>query len=193
MSRASIIRTAVFAMFSMAIATFATQPAQAKFGVLGGYKYIFIPNSHINYTAHIFQLDIMSTVGGGYRVGEKRPRHAFGMALAAGGGGKANLGGSASADTVYFSIPFLYEYVFPIGVGLSAGVSIPFYVAIGSEGGGSSFLTGISISDLGVNYHFKSGGTLYARGNVGTASAVLGDLKGTYLAWGVGLGGGFWF
>ena len=193
MSRTNILRVAVFAASFVAVATFATPPAQAKFGVLGGYKYVSVPDGNINYGAHVFQLDIVSTVGGGYRAEGKRPRHALGMALAAGGGASAQIGGSASADTVYFAIPFVYEYVFPVGVGVSAGVSIPFYVAIGSEGGKSAFLTGISISDLGLNYHFKSGGTLYARGNLGSASAVLGDLEGTYLAWGVGLGGGFWF
>ena len=193
MRRAKITRIAVLAIFSVAVAVFATQSAQAKFGVLAGYKYINIPDSSVDYTAHVFQLDIMSTVGGDYRAGGKRPRHALGIALAAGGGGGAKIGGSASADSVYFAIPFVYEYVFPFGLGISAGVSIPFYVAIGSEGGNSAFLTGISISDLGANYHFKNGWTLYARGNVGSASAVLGDLKGTYLAWGVGLGGGYWF
>ncbi len=196
MNRTSMIRIAVFAMFSMAttfVAPLVVPSAQAKFGVLAGYRYINIPDSSVDYAAHVFQLDIMSTVGGDYRAGGKRPRHALGIALAAGGGGGAKIGGSSSADSVYFAIPFVYEYVFPFGLGISAGVSIPFYVAIGSEGGNSAFLTGISISDLGANYHFKNGWTLYARGNVGSASAVLGDLKGTYLAWGVGLGGGYWF
>ena len=134
------MRIAVFAMFAMAMATFVAHPAQAKFGVLGGYKYISIPDSRINYEAHVFQLDIMSTVGGGYRSGGKRPRHALGVALAAGGGGSATIASStesstdSSADTVYFAIPFVYEYVFPLGIGISAGVSIPFYVAIGSNG-----------------------------------------------------------
>ena len=198
-NRANFLRIAVVAMVSM-VATFIVQPAQAKFGVLGGYKYISIPDNSINYEAHVFQLDIMSTVGGGYRSGGKRPRHALGVALAAGGGGSAKIRGSASsvtssADSVYFAIPFIYEYVFPLGIGISAGVSIPFYVAIGSgDEGGSSFLTGIAISDLGVNYHFKNGLALYARGNVGTATAVLGELNGdTFLAWGVGFGGGYWF
>ncbi len=190
------VRLAVVAMFFVAVnfvAALVSTPAQAKFGVLGGYKYISISDRNLGYEAHVFQLDVMSTVGGGYRAGGKRPRHAFGMALAAGGGGEAEIGGKGSADTVYFAIPFVYEHVFPFGLGLSLGVSIPFYVAIGSEGEGSSFLTGVSLSDLGVNYHFKNGWTLYARGNVGTASAVLGDLDDTYLAWGVGLGGGLWF
>ena len=185
-------------MFAMAMAISVTSPAQAKFGALVGYKYISIPDDRIKYEAHVFQLDIMSTLGSGYRSGGKRPRHALGVALAAGGGGSAKIRGSASAtssaDTVYFAIPFVYEYVFPLGVGISAGVSIPFYVAIGSGGGGSSFLTGIAISDLGLNYHFKNGLALYARGNVGTATAVLGELNGdTFLAWGVGFGGGYWF
>ena len=198
MSRTTIKRIAVFAMFAMALVAIVAKPAQAKFGAFVGYKYISIPDDRIKYEAHVFQLDIMSTLGSGYRPGGKRPRHALGVALVAGGGGHAKIGGSASvtslADTVYFAIPFVYEYVFPLGVGISAGVSIPFYVAIGSDGGGSSFLTGIAISDLGVNYHFKNGFALYARGNVGTATAVLGELDGdTFLAWGIGLGGGYWF
>ena len=191
-SRANRVRLAVVAMFSV-VAGLLAVPAQAKFGVLGGYRYINIPNSSVDYTAHVFQLDIMSTVGGDYRVGGKRPRHALGIALAAGGGGGAKIGGSVSADSVYFAIPFVYEYVFPFGLGISAGVSVPFYIAIGSEGGGSSFMTGISMNDLGVNYHFKNGWTLYARGNVGSATTVLGDGEGTHLAWGVGIGGGHWF
>ena len=204
---AKITRITVFAVFSIAIlivAVFATSPARAKFGVLGGYKYINIPNDNINYGAHVLQLDILSTLGTGYREGGKRPRHALGIAMVAGGGGSAKIGGVGSADSLYFAIPFVYEYVFPFGLGVSAGVSVPFYVAIGKaveggesgESGESAFLTGISISDLGLNYHFKNGWTIYGRGNVGSASVVLGaeGLDGrSYLAWGVGVGGGLWY
>ena len=198
---------AVFSIAILMVAVFATSPARAKFGVLGGYKYINIPNNNIDYGAHVLQLDILSTLGTGYREGGKRPRHALGIAMVAGGGGSAKIGGMGSADSLYFAIPFVYEYVFPFGLGVSAGVSVPFYVAIGKaveggesgesgESGKSAFLTGISISDLGLNYHFKNGWTIYGRGNVGSASVVLGaeGLDGrSFLAWGVGVGGGLWY
>ncbi len=194
----NIFVLAVFSIAILTIATFVAKPAQAKFGVLGGYKYINIPDNNIDYGAHVFQLDIMSTLGGGYRAGGKRPRHALGIAMVAGGGGSATIDSTGSADSVYFAIPFVYEHVFPFGMGISAGVSIPFYIAIGKEGEGgeagkSAFLTGVSISDIGLNYHFKNGFTVYARGNVGSASVVLGSGDDTYLAWGVGIGGGFWY
>ena len=213
MRRTNLPKTAVFAAFFLAffgVATFLAKPAQAEVGAMAGYKYISVDSS-LGYSAHVAQMDIMLTVGGGgkgYRAGGRRPYHAIGLGAALGGNSAR---GKEALGSLYFAIPFTYEYVFSNGLGFSTGLTVPLMAAFGEGGGG--FGTGVALSDLGVHYHFKSGWTLYAKTNLGYArffeidgedadegSATDRDSEGSEntegpggLMWGVGVGFGYWF
>ena len=200
MSTTNTLRIAAFAIFSMAIAAFATQPAQAKFGMGLGYKYVAVPT--VGYDAHVAQIDLRWTIKGGgqgYRDGGKRPKETFGFGLAIGGNSRPPitdcvsdpsgygeqqcvLGNEASVSisggSVYFALPLIYEYVFDFGLGISGGVTIPIMYFVGGsvgEGFGGSTVSfgvgsGIGLSDVGLSYNFKNGLNLYARGNIGYAT-----------------------
>ncbi len=174
MRRTKTLRTAIFAVFSMAIATFATQPAQAESGMAWGYKYVSVHS--IEYDANVVQVDIMWTIlkGEGYRDGGKRPHDAISVGMAIGG----NEGG------VYWAVPVVYKHVFSNGFGVSAGVSVPLM----DDEGGEEFGIGIGFSDLGVSYAFNNGLNLYANTNIGYVTFGAGGAM-----WGVGGGIGKWF
>ena len=208
MRRTKTIRIAVFTIFSIAIATFATPPAQAKLGMALGYKYVSVPS--IEYDVHVPQINFMWTIkggGSGYREGGKRPKQAFGFALAIGGNRQDVPGDTISS--VYFALPLVYEYVFANGLGISGGVTMPLIfqnrasdedtfgivraILVLSTVGLSELIiavdgVGVGVSDLGVNYHFNNGLTLYANTNLGYAIA-----SDPGVMWGVGVGIGKWF
>ena len=202
MSKTKTLKIAVFAIFSMAIATFATQPAQAEFGLVGGYKYVAV-QSELNYDAHVVQLDFLWTIKGGgkgYREGGKRPYQVFGFGLAGGGNSKPDITGplgiiSFQGRSSYFALPLIYEYVFDFGLGISGGATIPIMTIVGE--GSLAAGIGIGISDVGLSYYFNNGLTFYARGNIGYAALVgisgdnVGNLGG--IMWGAGGGIGYWF
>ena len=84
-NKTKALQIAVVAVF-MAVAAFAAKPAQAKFGMVGGYKYVGVQGTP--YTAHVVQLDFLWTIRGkgkGYRDGGKRPYQVFGFGIAVGG------------------------------------------------------------------------------------------------------------
>ena len=235
MSKTKTLKIAIVAAFSIAIATLMTQPAQAKFGLMGGYKYVGVA-SDLGYGAHVGQLDFLWTIRGGgkgYREGGRRPRQVFGFGLAVGGNsyttdgigeflrsipvldsfgssiiGYENIYGTVKVPTTstYFALPLIYEYVFANGLGISGGVTLstlstskttrpPAMATISQSGGGAG--VGFGISDLGLNYHFKNGMTLYGRANIGYASffGVSGGDVGSSggVMWGAGVGVGRWF
>ena len=215
-----IMRIATVVAFSVAIATFATKPAQANFGMALGYKYVSVPSAQ--YNAHVPQLDFMWTIGGGgkgYRAGGKRPYHALGFGLALGGSSHDVSGGSLG--NWYIGLPLIYEYVFASGWGISGGVTIPFMLqnlpptmesdpifgflrvllflptlGLSTLGLFEGIGGGIGVSDLGVNYHFNNGLTLYARTNIGYVDFArnVGSNSGANgVIWGAGGGLGYWF
>ena len=209
MRRTKTLRIAVFAVFFAAIATFATQPAQAKLGMALGYKYVSVPSG--TYDVHVSQMNFMWTIKGGgegYREGGKRPKETFGFALAI-GGNRQDVSGEFFSD-IYFALPLVYEYVFANGLGISGGFTVPLVYSprYSKEGSGdisrglsillALFTLGLSevdgvgagVSDLGVNYHFNNGLTLYANTNLGY---VLDIHNGPGFMWGVGVGIGKWF
>ena len=212
-SRMKILKIAgnivVLAVFFVAVATFAAQPAHAKSGMGFGYKHVYVHEE--GYRVHVGQMDFMRTIGGGdgYRGDGKRPKQTFGIALAV-GANRQDVSGE-SVSSVYFALPLIYEYVFSFGLGFSAGVNLPVMLSIGPVGDETklSFGAGVGFSDLGVSYTFNDGFHIYARGNIGYATffganldilkvkadepdgLTTNSVKG--LMWGAGGGIGFWF
>ena len=173
------LKIAIVTMFFVGIATFVIKPAQAEFGLMGGYKYVSFASAQ--YDAHVFQVDIMFTVpkGKGYREEGKRPYGAVSVAMAIGTDGTDD-------SSFYFALPFAYKHVFSNGLGISAGMNIPLM-----ESNSGNFGIGIGFSDLGVSYHFKNGLTLYGGANIGYARFFPGENSG--IIWGAGAGIGSWF
>ena len=212
-NKTKVLQIAVVAVF-MAVAVFAAKPAQAKFGLMGGYKYVGVQGTP--YTAHVGQLDFLWTIRGGgigYRDGGKRPKHVFGFGLAVGGNslqsfgsvqvsdgfGGSNVGfsGIEGVSSSYFAMPLIYEYVFANGLGITSGITLPIMGFVGGSSAGVGI--GFGISDLGLSYHFNNGLTLYGRTNLGYASffgadtsqETVGSMGGVMWAGGAGLG--YWF
>ena len=200
MSKTKTLKIAVFAISSMTIAIFATQPAQAKFGLMGGYKYVAV-QSALNYDAHVAQLDFLRTTkgeGGGYREGGKRPYQVFGFGVAIGGNSRPPIDTgvvSFQGSSIYFALPSIYEYVFDFGLGISGGVTVPIIATFGGDDFGIG--VGVGISDVGLSYHFNNGLTLYTRADFGYATLFgfseesIGSIRG--VMWGAGGGLGYWF
>ena len=101
----------------------------------------------------------------------------------------------------------IYEYVFPFGLGITGGITIPLMGFFAGDGADASIGAGagIGLSDLGVSYHLKNGLTFYTRGNVGyagffggntdtSATSTAGEIGGSGgVMWGAGAGLGYWF
>ncbi len=184
MRRTKTLRTAIFAVFFAAIATFATQPAHAKFGMGLGYKYVTV-QSDLDYGAHVGQLDFLWTIqekGKSYRDGGKRPYQVFGFGLAYGGTSgegeyrtKSYYRGNGRTVTIigvggrytYFAIPLIYEYVFANGLGISGGLTFPVVSGSNEDLTATGIGFGFGVSDLGVNYHLNNGLTFSIKTNLG--------------------------
>ncbi len=165
------LKIAVVAAFSVAIATFATQPAQAaKFTLFGGYKYAgIVGGTEEHGCLHGANLHFLWSLG--ERHDEERPRHVFGFGVG---------GGAAIGRQAFFDLSLNYEYVFSHGLGISVGLGTTGVTAVGdsdsdgdgvegneadSDGDGNeadgdragSVGAGGGVSDLGLRYHFRNG------------------------------------
>ena len=196
------LRIFFFAIFSVSTAILVAAPAQAKFGLFGGYRYANV--SVVEYGAHVVQLDFKWTLpkGRGYREGGKRPYHTLGFALALGGdeGSEVLFGSRLSYRSFYFALPLVYEYVFPGGLGLSLGFSVPLLTERGDvEGSGYSLDGfGVGVSNLGISQHFSNGLVIYAKTDLGYSSfRVKSEGGNSYddsgFMWSAGGGLGYWF
>ena len=178
MIKMKTLKIAVVAVFAMAIATLMTQPAQAKFTLLGGYKYVGIGGLPSGYALNLHGAKFHFLWSKG-RHDENRPRHLLGFGVGAGAGtGKTE-------NLTFFDLSFNYEYVFPFGLGLSAGLGV---TGVGAQEGEIGGDAGGGVSDLGLRYHFKNGFVLST-----TVDLQSSPLPGTDLLYGVNVGLGYEF